>query len=372
MMEKGMKKSLFKNELSTLNSYVPGKPIEEVEKEYGIEKVIKLASNENQLGPSPKAIEAIKREIENINIYPDPGCMELRKALGKKYGLPYDNIVCGNGGEQVLQVIAQTFINSYDEAIMADTTFTILGISVEHMGGKSVKVSMDGYKQNFKGFIANINENTKLIYICNPNNPLGNIATKDEVNYLVENVPENVVIIFDEAYYDFARVNPDYPDSLEILKNRPNTIVLRTFSKITGMAGLRIGFAFTSKEIATEMSKVKGTFNVNRLAQAAALGALQDEEHINKTVKMNYKSLGMMEECFESLGLEYIKSNANFIFVNVEKDSKIFSEELMKRGIVVKAGNIWSWNTWLRVSTGTVEQTETFLNILKEVFIQQI
>lgn len=362
-----MSKSLFRNELSKLRPYVPGKPIEEVQKEYGIDEVVKLASNENQLGPSPKAMEAVKKQVENINVYPDPASMELRTKLAEKYGLEYDNIVVGNGGEQILQIISQTFIDAGDEVVSADTTFTILGIWAEHLGGKLVTVPIDGYKQDFKGMIGKISKNTKLIYVCNPNNPLGNIMTKDEVEYLVENVPDDIVIVFDEAYYDFAKVNPDYPESVDILKQRPNTIILRTFSKVTGIAGVRVGFALTSKEIATEMGKVKGTFNVNRLAQAAALGALEDEEHIKNTVEMNYKSLGMMEECFESLGLEYIKSNANFVFVNTGKNSNMVSEELLKRGIVVKAGSIWGWDTWLRVSTGTVKQTEKFTNALKEI-----
>lgn len=362
-----MVKNLFRKELSSLRPYVPGKPIEEVQREYGIEEVVKLASNENQLGPSPKAVEAVRREVENINIYPDPGSMELRQKLAEKYGLEVDNIVVGNGGEQLLQVIAQTFINPGDELVTSDTTFTILGIWVDHLGGKNIVVPMDGYKQDFKGYVEKITDNTKLIYVCNPNNPLGNIMTKDEVEYLVDNVPDDIVIIFDEAYYDFAKVNPDYPETVEILKKRPNTVILRTFSKVTGIAGLRVGYVFTSKEIATEMSKVKGTFNVNRLAQAAALGALEDEEHIRKTVELNYKSLSMMEEAFEELGLEYIKSNANFVFVNTNKDSKAVSQDLLKRGIVIKAGDIWGWNTWLRVSTGTVEQTEKFVVALKEV-----
>ncbi len=362
-----MAKNLFRNELAHLKPYVPGKPIEEVQREYGIEEVVKLASNENQLGPSPMAIEAVKREIENINIYPDPAATEMRKELAKIYGIEPDNIIVGNGGEQVLEIIAKTFINPEDEVITADTTFELLGIYTSFLGGKVVTVPIKDYKQDFEGFVKAINEKTKLIYVCNPNNPLGNIATKDEVEYLVNNVPEDVVIVFDEAYYDFAKVNPDYPDSMEIFKKRPNTIVLRTFSKVTGIAGVRIGYAITSKEIAIEMSKVKGVFNVNRLAQAAALGAMKDEEHIKKTVELNYKSLGMMEETFEELGLEYIKSNANFVFVNVGKDSKVVSEELLKRGIVIKAGSIWGWNTWLRVSTGTVEQTEKFLSALREV-----
>ena len=362
-----MAKSLFRDQLANLKPYVPGKPIEEVQREYGIEEVVKLASNENQLGPSPMAVEAVKREAENINIYPDPSAGELRRELGKIYDVEPDTIVVGNGGEQILEIIARTFINPGDEVITADTTFDILGIQVSYLGGKVVTVPLKDYKQDFEGFVKAINEKTKLIYVCNPNNPLGNIATKDEVEYLVNNVPEDVVIVFDEAYYDFAKVNPDYPETIDILKRRPNTIILRTFSKVTGIAGVRIGYAVTSKEIAVEMSKIKGTFNVNRLAQAAALGALKDEEHIKKTVELNYKSLGMMEKAFEELGLEYVKSNANFVFVNVGKDSKVVSEELLKRGIVIKAGNIWGWNTWLRVSTGTVEQTEKFLTALREV-----
>lgn len=366
-MERVVTKSLFRKELSELKPYVPGKPIEEVKKEYGIDEVIKLASNENQLGPSPKAVEAIKRELNNINIYPDAGAMELRHELAKKYGLEYDNIVVGNGGEQLLQVIAQTFINPDDEALVAQTTFTILGNAVLHMGGHVVKVPLKDNKHDFEGFIKNINDKTKLIYVCNPNNPLGNIMTKDEVNYLVENVPDDVFIVFDEAYYDFAKVNPDYPESLDILKKKSNVIILRTFSKVTGIAGVRVGFALTSKEIATEMSKVKGTFNVNRLAQVAALGALKDQEHIEKTVELNYKSLGMMEDCFESLGLEYIKSNANFVFVNVNKNSKTVSEELMKRGIIIRPGYLWNWDNWLRISTGTIDQTKKLIKALKEV-----
>lgn len=364
-----MEKNIFRAELSSLKPYVPGKPIEEVQKEYGIEEVVKLASNENQLGPSPLAVEAVKREAENINIYPDPSSMKLREELAKKHGLDVDNIIVGNGGEQILQTIGMTFINPKDELITSETTFTILGIWVNYLGGKNISVPMDGYNQDFKGYIKSITEKTKLIYVCNPNNPLGNIMTKEEVEYLIDNTPEHIVIVFDEAYYDFAKVNPSYPNTIDILKRRPNTIILRTFSKVAGIAGLRVGYAISSKEIITEVGKVKGVFNVNRLAQAAALGALQDEEHIRKTVQLNYKSLEMMEKAFDALGLEYIKSNANFIFVNVNKDSKAVSEELLKRGIVVKAGAIWKWDTWLRVSTGTEEQTEKFIKALEEVLL---
>lgn len=365
-----MTKNLFRNELSKIIPYVPGKPIEEVKKELGIEEVEKLASNENPLGPSPKAIEAIKKEVENIHIYPDATAMTLRKAIAEKHGLNYANVVVGNGGEQVLQMIAQTFINEGDEAIMATTTFGMYGSSVSHMGGVPVKLPLKDYKHDLEGFINKINEKTKLIYVCNPNNPTGNIMTKDEIDFLVKNVPEDIVIIFDEAYYDYAKVNQDYPETLNILKERPNTIILRTFSKVAGIAGVRVGFALASEEIVTEMGKVKGVFNVNKLAQAGALGALADKEHIEKTVELNYKSMGMMKEYFEERGLEYIKSNANFIFVNINMDSRIVFQKLMESGIIIRPGYLWKWDNWIRVSTGSMEQTEKFLVKLHRVLNQ--
>lgn len=362
-----MSKNIFKNELSKLNPYVPGKPVEEVQKEYGLTSVVKLASNENQLGPSPKAVEAVKAELENLNVYPDAGAMELRHELGKKYGLDYENFVVGNGGEQILQIIAQTFINPGDQAIMADPTFGMYGNSVTHMGGIPVKLPLKEHKHDFKAFVENINEKTKIIYVCNPNNPIPNIMPKDEIDYLVKNVPEDIVIVFDEAYYDFAIVNKDYPESLEILKKRPNTVILRTFSKVTGIAGVRVGFAITSKEIAREMSKVKGVFNVNRLAQAAAMGALKDQEHIDKTVKLNYESLALMEKFFDGEGLEYVKSNANFMWANIKTNSKDVFEELLKKGVIIRPGYLWGWDDWIRVSTGTIEQTKIFIDELKKV-----
>lgn len=362
-----MEKSLFRRELSSMVPYVPGKPIEEVKKELGLEVVEKLASNENPLGPSPKAIEFVTRELSKIHIYPDATARDLKDAIADRYGLTYENIVLGNGGEQILSMIAQALINEGDEAIMATTTFGLYGTSVTHMGGKPVKLPLKNYKHDVEGFIDAINDNTKLIYVCNPNNPTGNIMDKDDIDFLVRHVPSHIVIVFDEAYYDYAKINDRYSDSLSILSNRPNTIILRTFSKVAGIAGVRVGYCLTSKDIATEMGKVKGVFNVNKLAQAAALGALQDQEHIDRTVKLNYDSFGMMEEYFESKKMEYIKSNANFIFVNVGTHSKEVFDNLMKEGIIIRPGYLWKWDNWIRVSSGTLEQTKKFIDALDRV-----
>ena len=356
--------NLYRKELALFKPYVPGKPIEEVKKEYGIDRIIKLASNENPLGPSPKAVEAILNAAETINIYPDPSAAALREALAERYGISADNIVIGNGGEHILQVISQTFVNSGDEAIMAEPTFDLYSSSVTLMGGVPVKLPLKDYKCDLEGFLGKINGSTKLIYICSPNNPTGNIVTRTELEYFLDRAPKDVVIVLDEAYYDYARVNPEYPDSIEILKKRPNTIILRTFSKVAGIAGVRVGFAITSIEIAEQMGKTRGTFYVNKLAQAAALGALDDGEHIEKTVKLNYESMKMMEGYFEKKGLEYIKSNSNFIFVNVRKSSRIVFQKLMEKGVIIRPGYNWNWEDWIRVSTGTLEQTGIFLESL--------
>lgn len=358
---------LFRKELEKMKPYVPGKPIEEVKKEYNIETIEKLASNENPLGPSKKAIERIKAELDYINIYPDATAAKLRQEIALSHDVKMENIVLGNGGEQILTMIAQAFINEGDEAIMADVTFGLYKTSVTHMGGVPVIVKLKDYKHDFEGFINKINDKTKLIYVCNPNNPVGNIMTKDEIDYLVSNINDDIVLVLDEAYYQYAIKNPNYPQSLELLKKRPNTIILRTFSKVAGIAGVRVGYAISNEEICTQMAKVKGVFNINKLAQAAALGALEDKEHIENTVELNYKSMGIMKDYFENNNINYIDSNANFIFVDVNTDSKVLFEELMKKGIIIRPGFLWGMTNWIRVSTGTIDQTNKFVKALDEV-----
>ncbi|WP_099188350.1 histidinol-phosphate transaminase [Tepidibacter mesophilus] len=362
-----MSENLFRKEVASIKPYIPGKSVDELKKELGLEDIEKLASNENPLGPSPKAIDEIKKELDSINIYPDPNCTKLKDGLCKRYNLEHENIVVGNGGEELLKIIAQTFINEGDEAIMANPTFGKYASEVLFMGGVAHQIDLKDYKHDFEKFIQKINDKTKLIYVCNPNNPTGNIMTKDDIDYLVKNTPENVVLVFDEAYYEYAIKNDRYPDSLEILRKRPNTIILRTFSKVAGIASVRVGYLLTSSEISSAMNKMKMVFHVNRLAQAAGIGALDDANHIDKTVELNYECMNMMEKYFEENDMEYIKSNANFIFVNVGFDSKVIFEELLKKGIIVRPGYLWDWKDWLRVSTGTKEQTQKFIDALQKV-----
>ena len=362
-----MENDLYRKELASFKMYVPGKSIEEAKAEFGLKTVEKLASNENPLGPSPKAVAEIRKQVEMIHLYPDPTAAELREKLAGKLGVEAGQIVVANGGEQILQLIAQTFVNEGDEAIMADATFDVYASSVSYLGGIPVRVPLAAYRHDVPGFLQKVTARTKLLYVCNPNNPTGNIISAEELRSLAEALPDRVVLVLDEAYYDYAKVNPDYPDSLALLAKRANTVILRTFSKVAGIAGVRIGYAVTSAEIAGQMGKIKPTFNVNRLAQAAALGAADDAEHIAKTVDLNYRSLGMMEEYFEKKGLEYIKSSTNFVFVNTGIDSRLVFQELMKRGVIIRPGFNWGFDNWIRVSSGTSGQTRIFLEKLEEI-----
>ena len=362
-----MWENIFRKELKELKPYIPGKSIQDVKKEIGIDFIEKLASNENPFGPSPKAVEAIKKELQNIHIYPDPTARELREKISGHFDLSSENIIIGSGGEYLLQLIAQTFINEGDEAIMADTTFSLYETSVSLMGGIAVKVLLNNFKHDFDGFINNISSKTKLLYICNPNNPTGNIMTSEEVNSLIKRVPDNIAVVFDEAYYDYACGNEEYPDTIKILKERENTIILRTFSKISGLAALRVGYLITSKEIATQINKIRSVFNVNSLAQAAALAALDDKKHIDMTIAANNNSLEKMKRYFKSKGFEFVDSYANFIFVNVKNDSRMVFQKLMEKGVIIRPGYLWGYDNWLRVSTGTDNQTEKFITSLDQI-----
>ena len=362
-----MAKKLFRKELELFRPYVPGKPIEEVKREYGLTDIEKLASNENQLGPSPMAVAAVIRAASEINQYPEATAILLKQDLAEEYSVKVENLVIGNGGEELLSVIAQTFINEGDEVIVATPSFGIYNTTTGLLGAKIISVPYKDKDYDLEGFVSAVTDKTKLIYVCSPNNPTGNIVKKEGLDYLFSNIHDDVVVVLDEAYFDFALINPEYPNSLDYLKKRPNIVILRTFSKVSGIAGLRIGYVITSEEIAAEMNKVKLTFDVNRLAQEAARAALKDREHTKKTVELNYRSLGMMEAYFDEAGFEYFKSYANFIFVDVKKHSAVVFEELLKRGVIIRPGHFWGYDNWIRISTGTEAQTQKLIDCLKEI-----
>ena len=360
--------SIFRKELAGLKEYVPGKPIEDVMKQYGLTSIVKLASNENPLGPSKKAVEAIKREAENIHIYPDGAALELREKLSKKHGISMDQILIGSGGEQILKLIAHTLVNEGDEVIFGAPSFALYDIMSSHIGAKCISLPLtEDFRHDLKAFEEHLNEKTKIVYICNPNNPTGNIMPKAELLDFIAKLPESVVLMLDEAYFEYAIHDPEYLDGLEILKDRANTIILRTFSKVAGLAGLRIGYCFSSAEIIREMSKIKGVFNANRIGQMAAIASLDDDEHISNTIALNKRSLDMMKEYFRNHNMKYVESHANFIFVDINQSSREAYIELQKRGVIIRPGFLWGFENYIRVSSGTIEQTEIFIKALDDI-----
>ncbi|MBR0598306.1 histidinol-phosphate transaminase [Sinanaerobacter chloroacetimidivorans] len=363
-----MSKNIFRKQLATFKSYVPGKPIEEVKREYGLDEIQKLASNENQFGPSPLAIEAIREEIDKINFYPEATAVDLVKDLASYLNVKPENVVVGNGGEGLIWVIAMTFLNEGDEILAADPSFDIYKISGDLMGAKTIKIPFVHKKFDFKSFVSNITENTKLIYVCSPNNPTGNIASKEEMDYLLANIPDDVVLILDEAYYEFAEEFDEYPsENIKLIASRPNTIILRSFSKIYGIAGVRLGYVVTSEALAAEMNKVRQTLGVNRLAQVGARAALKDEAYKKYAVEENRKAIDALEGYFASKGFDYFKSYSNFVWANINTHSKAVFEELQKRGIIIRPGFLWGWDNWIRVNTGTDRQMKLFIEKLEEV-----
>lgn len=359
---------LFRREVAKKPIYVPGKSVDEMKREFGIEKFVKVGSNENPLGPSPKAIKAVQEAALNMNLYPDDYGYKLKEKLAQKHGVKVENVVLGNGGTEILKMFAECFINEGDEAVIAENTYNKYATEVIFLGGVPVRVpTLEDFEIDVEGMVKAVTDKTKLLFICNPNNPTGNILTKDKVKWLIENTPKHVTIVLDEAYFDYAQFNEDYGDSTQYLKERDTLIILRTFSKSAGLAGVRIGYALTNEEIAVALNRTKLTFGVNCFALAAGIAALEDKEHVEATTKLNRKSIEMMEAYFERRGLKYIKSSANFVFVDVQRDVREVYNELLTYGVVARGGHLWKLNNWLRISTTTEENTQIIIDALDKV-----
>lgn len=363
-----MSKINFRPELKDLAVYVPGKPMEEVMKEFGLTEVVKLASNENPLGPSPKAVEAIKAEVENINIYPDALSVELREKIANYYNLSSNRVFVGNGAEELIKLLTETIINKGDEAIMYRPSFSLYKIAVDSMGGLSRVIQIEeDLSVDLNKALDLINEKTKMIFVCNPNNPTGLIVKKDELEEFLKKVPSNIVVLLDEAYFEFAKEDKEYPDGREYLDKYPNLAVLRTFSKVSGIAGVRCGYIMAQEEIINHIIKVKTVFNVNRLSQVAAIASLADREHIDNTIAINNASLNAMIELFDKHNLKYAKPGGNFIFVDLKKDSREVFKSLQSKGVIIRPGFLWGYDNYIRISSGTMEQTEILIGELEKI-----
>ncbi|MGC8744945.1 MAG: histidinol-phosphate transaminase [Verrucomicrobiia bacterium] len=352
--------------LKDLPTYQPGRPIEEVARELGLpfETIIKLASNENPLGPSPLAIEAMKKAVEQVNLYPDGNAYYLKNKLAEKLGVGTENLILGNGSNEIIEFIGHAFINPKAEVIVSEYSFAIYPIITKMFGGKLVTVPAKNYGHNLKAMRNSITEKTAVVFVANPNNPTGTMAEESEVVDLIEKTPDSVLLVIDEAYIEFL----DNPlNTLRyIQQGKGNLILMRTFSKIYGLAGLRLGYGIASKEIIQILEKVRQPFNINLVAQQAAIAALDDIEHIRRTKENNKIGIAYYENEFKKLGLEYVQTYANFILVKVGDGQRVFNE-MQKLGVITRPMGGYKLPEWIRITIGTPEENQKCINALKKV-----
>lgn len=342
--------------------YVPGKPVGDVQREYGIDEVIKLASNENPLGCSKKVLETI-RNTNSLELYPDGNCTALKQELSNRLSLDCGEIILTNGSDEMVDMLAKTFINSGDEVIMSSLTFPRYFSVTKMMGAKPVVIPLKDWTYDLDGMLLALTDKTKFIWLCNPNNPTGTMFTEDALMHFLESIPKDVLVVYDEAYNEYV-TRPDYPRHTErLLKDFPNLIIMRTFSKIYGLAALRIGYTLANKEIVKSIEKVRCPFNVNSIAQNAALAALCDQDFIKKSYESNVLGKNYLYNEFDKLGFDYAPSETNHIFVNVGMDADIVFEELQRRGVIIRP----FMDSFIRVTIGTIKQNEIFIEKLKEV-----
>jgi histidinol-phosphate aminotransferase len=359
-------KDLVRRNILKVKNYVPGKPIEEVQRELGLKEVIKLASNENCMGPSPKALEAIRKSLKDINRYPDSSSFYLREKLSGFLKVPKEGLIFGNGSDEIIGMAIKTFVADGDEVVIAKPTFLIYEIvaQIHNAVIKFVPLTKD-LKHDLKAMKKAVTEKTKMVFIANPDNPTGTYVTKTELEDFLEGLPKGVVVFLDEAYFEFARYAfKDYPNGLDYL-DRPGMILGRSFSKAYGLAGIRIGYGISNPEVISYMERVREPFNVNLLAQAAALAALDDKAFLKRILSHVEKEKTFFYKAFKETGLRYIPSATNFVIVDVKKDCKKVFEGLLKKGVIVRDMKAWGLDTFIRVTIGTRKENEKFISALK-------
>ncbi|UQZ32400.1 histidinol-phosphate transaminase [Paenibacillus sp. PK3_47] len=358
-----------KPNIVNLPVYKPGKPIDEVKKELGLSEVIKLASNENPYGASPSAKAAIIADLDNLYLYPDGSAVELTTALAGHLGVENDNIIFGCGSDEIIALIARAFFLPGDETIMADQTFSVYKSNADIEGAVTIEVPLVKGTHDLDAMLAKVTDRTKVIWICNPNNPTGTIVPEEALTAFLDAVPPEVMVVLDEAYYEYV-TDLSYSNGIKLLDKYPNLVVLRTFSKIYGLAALRIGYGVASPEIIKLINQVREPFNTSRLAQAGALAALADQEYVQECRRLNKAGIIQLQAEFKRLGLESFPAHGNFIMVDVRKPAAEVFDALLSQGIIVRAGHRL-YPTYIRVTVGSTEQNEAFINALERALTEQ-
>jgi histidinol-phosphate aminotransferase len=352
--------------IRNITPYQPGKPIEEVERELGIFSVTKLASNENPLGPSPFAILAAEKMLQKLQLYPDGGCYELKQTLAQFLKVNPIQLTIGNGSENILELIAKTYLTENSSVVLSQYAFLTIQLLIKSYGAKMCTVPAKQFGHDIKQMIAAIDSKTRIVFVVNPNNPTGTYTNADDMLLLLKSVPSNVLIVVDEAYQEYINC-ADYLDLLPLLNQYPNLVITRTFSKAYGLAAMRLGFSVSSPDIADMLNRARLPFNVNSMAASAGCAAILDQEHIQKTTKLNALGMQYFIDEFKKLNINYIPSLGNFITIDVKQNSMDVYQKLLYQGVIVRPLGAYDLPTHLRVSIGTLEENEKFLRALREV-----
>lgn len=360
-----MPKIFYKEYIQSLRPYEPGKPIKEVERELGLRHVIKLASNENALGPSRKAIRAMRRAVREAHLYPEGSCLYLVKRLSEELGVGEKQMIIGNGSNEIIELLARGFLSEGDQVISSETSFLVYPILTQACGAEFISVPMKDFRYDLKGILHAITGRTRLIFIANPNNPTGTYVTSEEVEDFLMKVPRDVVVCFDEAYVDFVDAK-DFPHILFHVKTeKPNVILLRTFSKAYGLAGARVGYGAGAPELVGYLHKIRQPFNVNSIAQAGAAAALDDRFFLWRTRHYVTSGRRYFYKRLKKLGLDYVPSQANFILVNMGHDADEVFQALLRKGLIVRSMKAYGLSTWIRITIGRRLQNAQCYRVLK-------
>ncbi len=352
--------------IQKLIPYTPGKPIEELERELGLSEIIKLASNENPLGPSPRVTDAIKQALPEITRYPDGNGFKLKTVLAEKYGVELNQITLGNGSNEILELVARTFLTPDLNVVFSQHAFAVYPLVTQAVGAQAQEVAARDYGHDLTAMRAHINDKTRLVFIANPNNPTGTLLAADVLEEFIASLPAHVICVLDEAYYEY--VDPaQRADSIAWLARYPNLLITRTFSKAYGLAGLRVGFGLASAEMSDLLNRVRQPFNNNALALVAAETALQDQDYLQHSVAINNAGMQLLTEAFGALGLNSIPSAGNFVSVDFGRDAQPIYQALLQKGVIVRPVANYGMPTFLRISIGTDAENRFFIQALRDV-----
>ena len=358
-------RDLIPSHILEITPYQPGKPVEELERELGISNSIKLASNENPLGPSPKAVEAMKQAILQSNFYPDGDSYRLKHALAKKHGVEPSQIFIGCGSDEVIELLMRTVLTSADEVVLSQYSFIVYKLAAMGIGATIHSIPpKSNYSHDLEAMAAAITPKTKMIFVDNPTNPLGTIVTKQEFDAFMQRVPERVLVVADEAYDEYVEAD-DFPNSLAYLKNGRRFLLLKTFSKIYGLAGLRVGYGLSLPEIIDAANRIRPPFNVNAISQAAAFAALTDVEHVRRSRELNSQGKAYLYRAFDEAGITYIPTQGNFITIDLHREAAPVYNALLRQGVIVRPIKGYGLPNHLRITIGTPEQNERLIAALK-------